>query len=358
MTIRIRSNYYLTLAKAIPLWILVIALLCGRIPVEAATANFWLAETEQNRGPDAPTIEVLAGSVNEVEIWGRPEAGFNLQAFALNLIAEQSGAITFLNVEVLNPFYSDSNPANPIKRHQLVFDSSQSVGPARIELRPDRIVGFSGLTFFNDAANLFPGGGIGPTCEDALCEQDTSGQPMWKIGTARFRAGAVGTSTPLFLELGTQGIWHTGENPTDTSVRFGEPSDVLHEWAAGMDPATDADHRDMHMGLPDALIEVVSQLSNADFNDDSDVDGADFLTWQRGLGVAKTHVHGDANFDGVVNDQDLSLWQMQYGTAGTASLSSIPEPTAFVLLAVATIAACIKPSRGKRSHRPSTTLAA
>jgi predicted outer membrane repeat protein len=57
-------------------------------------------------------------------------------------------------------------------------------------------------------------------------------------------------------------------------------------------------------------------LASADFDGDGDVDGRDFLTWQRGYGLTnQTHNdNGDANFDGVVDGADLAVWQLQYGT--------------------------------------------
>jgi len=53
----------------------------------------------------------------------------------------------------------------------------------------------------------------------------------------------------------------------------------------------------------------------ADFDDDGDVDGRDFLTWQRrfGLNSGATLADGDANGDGRVDQADLSIWSQQYG---------------------------------------------
>ncbi len=75
----------------------------------------------------------------------------------------------------------------------------------------------------------------------------------------------------------------------------------------------------------------------ADFDEDGDVDGADFLSWQRGLGTVSgaTLAQGDANFDSAVNELDSIVWQQQFGTS-TSSLapgsSTVPEPTAWFLL--------------------------
>lgn len=52
----------------------------------------------------------------------------------------------------------------------------------------------------------------------------------------------------------------------------------------------------------------------ADFDFDSDVDGSDFLAWQRGYGtVDAIKADGDATGDGEVNGEDLSVWQGLFG---------------------------------------------
>lgn len=56
--------------------------------------------------------------------------------------------------------------------------------------------------------------------------------------------------------------------------------------------------------------------AEADFDGDGDVDGSDFLAWQRGFGtLAPIKSDGDANLDGSVNGTDLSMWQASYGDA-------------------------------------------
>ena len=60
-----------------------------------------------------------------------------------------------------------------------------------------------------------------------------------------------------------------------------------------------------------------ASASEGDFNGDGDYDGRDFLAWQRGFDtpVGATAVEGDADANGVVNSQDLTIWQENFGTS-------------------------------------------
>jgi len=69
---------------------------------------------------------------------------------------------------------------------------------------------------------------------------------------------------------------------------------------------------------------------SADFNEDGDVDGADFLTWQRGFGtlLGATHADGDADGDGEVGTSDLAILSAAFGTNAAPSglTAAVPEP--------------------------------
>jgi hypothetical protein len=69
----------------------------------------------------------------------------------------------------------------------------------------------------------------------------------------------------------------------------------------------------------------------ADFDADGDVDGADFLTWQRHLGDAGGASHGDADGDGNVTAADLVIWKQEFGPSA-ARVGAVPEPSAAFLL--------------------------
>ncbi|HEX6960636.1 MAG TPA: dockerin type I domain-containing protein [Lacipirellula sp.] len=76
---------------------------------------------------------------------------------------------------------------------------------------------------------------------------------------------------------------------------------------------------------------------SGDFDDDGDVDGSDFLAWQRGLGSSVTPGTGaDGNSDGTVDGDDLAIWKDAVGS-GTATIAAavVPEPAGVVMALVA-----------------------
>ncbi len=81
-----------------------------------------------------------------------------------------------------------------------------------------------------------------------------------------------------------------------------------------------------------------------DFNGNGDVDGRDFLTWQREVGVAVEAGNGaDGNGDGMVDTLDLEIWQRHFGESinELSAIASVPEPHSLVLV-VGVVFCCIR----------------
>jgi hypothetical protein len=81
----------------------------------------------------------------------------------------------------------------------------------------------------------------------------------------------------------------------------------------------------MNLGsLTLTLTGIVESASNSsgDFDGDGDVDGRDFLRWQRGTSPDP------------LSTIDLELWQSQYGGGSLTAVSTVPEPTGLVLAVV------------------------
>src|SRR4029078_3265446 len=71
------------------------------------------------------------------------------------------------------------------------------------------------------------------------------------------------------------------------------------------------------------VVPNLSMTLSSDFDNDGDADGADFLLWQRGQGIATgaTKAQGDANGDGAVNAADLAIWKQEIrGASGAGNL--------------------------------------
>lgn len=76
---------------------------------------------------------------------------------------------------------------------------------------------------------------------------------------------------------------------------------------------------------PDHPYAVEPPSPSGDFDGDGDVDGRDFLLWQRGYGTPApnaTPFDGDADGDQDVDGDDLEIWQGQYGLGTFAALGS------------------------------------
>jgi hypothetical protein len=80
----------------------------------------------------------------------------------------------------------------------------------------------------------------------------------------------------------------------------------------------------------------------ADFDDDNDVDGADFLFWQAGFGLAA----GADREDG----DDYAIWAAQFGLSSAMLSRAVPEPCASALGFLAVIAAGGLPGRRSSLH--------
>jgi GH25 family lysozyme M1 (1,4-beta-N-acetylmuramidase) len=132
-------------------------------------------------------------------------------------------------------------------------------------------------------------------------------------------------------------LWLANWNYTPPGEPPASASGVFGDWAfwqytgsgsvAGISPID----RDVYEGT---LAELVNEFrgvdSTADFDQDGDVDGADFLALQRGMGrtgAAATFASGNADGDLQVDGDDFAIWNAQFGPIATvAGTLAIPEP--------------------------------
>jgi hypothetical protein len=89
-------------------------------------------------------------------------------------------------------------------------------------------------------------------------------------------------------------------------------------------------------GVFDAFVAKLSPIPG-DFDDDGDVDGADFVAWQTNFPRANgaTLEMGDADGDGDVDGADFVAWQTNFPSAASPAASPVPEPSTCILLLLA-----------------------
>ncbi len=81
---------------------------------------------------------------------------------------------------------------------------------------------------------------------------------------------------------------------------------------------------------------LVGPEASADFDQDGDVDGSDFLIWQRNLGTVGGLRQGDTNADGFIDAEDLEYWSQQFGGTDPPA-AAVPEPAAVVMARLAAL---------------------
>ena len=93
------------------------------------------------------------------------------------------------------------------------------------------------------------------------------------------------------------------------------------------------------LGHYEAAVSDVPLGVAGDYDNDSDVDGDDFLIWQREFG-AGAGSPADGNNDGAVDTLDLAAWQENFGTVpdAPAPITIIPEPASALLGLVGSLA--------------------
>jgi hypothetical protein len=152
------------------------------------------------------------------------------------------------------------------------------------------------------------------------------------VSTSEFNTGLIGKSyTPISKELLWSGAaaGSTGQNLEGLTLG---PRLANGNWLL-MGVVDNSSGEDLISQNTLVTFEL-SAIPSADFDEDGDVDGRDFLAWQRGYGktIGAKLSQGDADRDGDVDAADLALWSEAYGAPGLAAVA-IPEPNVSILIA-------------------------
>lgn len=219
----------------------------------------------------------------------------------------------------------------------LLYWNSLSGSSASVQFGPAPSPDYS-LSLFgeNDAriaadgsAALIAGGTIDTTATDGFMHahryffldndsddnNSTSAAPGVYLVALRLRMVGLDRSDPFYIVWGTPGV-------------AGSSLSTAAEWAG-------------------ANADQFAPNFAADFDGDLDVDGADYLQWQRGLGTTGDALqrHGDVNGDHSVDAADLTGWRSEFGSSletfvgapSTAQAFLTPEPSGISLLGLASL---------------------
>jgi hypothetical protein len=183
---------------------------------------------------------------------------------------------------------------------------------------------------------------------DQLTEMDIDGGDQNGVGFHRFTATVSLTDVTYGLDLFADGINNlTGLPGLDAQDVVGAVATAngFNDLRFGI-PSGSGSSTNPLMGIDNVSLRLVDIVSppgdDADFDDDGDVDGRDFLIWQRGFGTPDAQpADGDADLDMDVDGDDLIVWQDQYGTAPPlGAFAAVPEPsTGLIVLAMSALLA-------------------
>jgi hypothetical protein len=261
-------------------------------------------------GPDAAALDGLAAFT--LTTWLKVETYPDAGSGNKRLLAKQGGG-TFPGFSWnMNSTTNSGNPASP--------------GEFRLGLFVGSLDGAFGSAFSDaDAAAAdwtFLAATYDSTSGEIAFFTGDVDSPITQIGTTQFPALIP---TPVDGDTARVAIGLTDAAPTaDTSVT-GLQDDVRIYNAVLDTAALDAVRMEN--------LQSGGGFHAGDFTESHAVDSLDLAAWKAGFGTATgaTHAKGDADSDMDVDGADFLVWQRELGLAGSG-VAAIPEPEAAVLL--------------------------
>lgn len=253
-----------------------------------------------------------------------------------------------------------------VNRNDLAFSSDGGTSPRQ----------FQNQETFDISFNLLLQAGSSAPSKEAGIRVGAEFDGIFYVNTATGEITALGSVLPSYFFTLEQGLTYSAGDPILMRLRYAPP--VLNEGMVetagvveyivdlGNGPATSGPlsfFNDEGGIINDSAIAVYEQASgnpedssdfvtamfsdfdfngplpnpNADFDDNSLVDGADAIAWQRGVGIVATALpaDGDADFDLDVDAADLRSLVVQFGTSRTNEIFAASEPSSGPLVTAA-----------------------
>ena len=163
----------------------------------------------------------------------------------------------------------------------------------------------------------------------------------YQQATDVFNTGVEGVSDfgGDFIGLGVTFPFFDGGPPAGTQMEWAIPRSLAAGPTLPGTPVFTGNSFDFTLWTDDGLGDITAEsisytlatapVTGGDFDGDLDVDGADFLKWQRDLGDATS----------------LADWQTGYGPSASTSLSAVPEPTSLLLASLGLTALALRRRR-------------
>ncbi len=275
-----------------------------------ATWTFSLRNTTDEGQQQIPTTDVSIVTVESTNDWAEGDGTINFANF--NWTSGTSAATYFYAQTVQNNGVLDAeNSLQWIDPDSgpYVFTTRAAVYGTAVTGVPDTV----GIGLVENGAGV-PGVSVGPTPEFT--------------NTALFTSAALNTaldnSAYATVDLDADIVDALINDENNRGLRFGPLTDVdggssSDNWNIFTRECEDATP-DLGQCAPFLEVTIVPAAGpDGDFDGDLDVDGADFLEWQRTLGDAAS----------------LALWEANFGTTASstaASATGVPEPSSLLLV--------------------------
>jgi hypothetical protein len=184
--------------------------------------------------------------------------------------------------------------------NNLLLTVDPATGEARLKNSANVALSFDGYSVLSESGSLLPTNGNWLSLDD----QGLNGN-AWQEATA---------NTQALNELLTSGFLTLNPNQ---SVSLGH---LFNQAGGTQDLVLEFSLQGESGGRTGAVI-YETATSNGDFDGDGDVDGRDFLRWQRGQSPSP------------LSAGDLAQWKANYGAGPLAAITSVPEPSSVLLIA-------------------------